>query len=91
MTSFARGLRIGASMIGLAALLAACQTALNEEDRALMQQAQSDSAAAQAAADRAAEAADRAAAAAAEAADAASAAEMSAERQDRMMQESLRK
>lgn len=91
MTKFGRGLRVGASIIGLAALLAACQTSLNEEDRALMQQAQADARAAQAAADRAAEAADRAAAAAAEAADAASAASMQAERQDRMMQQGMRK
>lgn len=91
MTMFPRGLRIGASIIGLTALLAACQTGMSDEDRALLQQSQADARAAQAAADRAAEAADRAAAAASEAADAASAAQMSAERQGRMTQQSLRK
>jgi hypothetical protein len=91
MTTFARGLRVGASVIGLAALLAACQSGLNDEDRALLQQSQADSRAAQAAADRAAEAADRAAAAAAEAADAAATASMSAERESRMTSESMRK
>ena len=91
MSDLARGLRLSASVVALAGLLAACQTGLSEEDRALLQQSQSSAAAAQAAADRAAQAADRAAAAAAEAADAASAAQMSAERQDRMTQQSLRK
>ena len=91
MSKLARDLRVGASVVGLAALLTACQGTLGDEDRALLQQAQNSAAAAQAAADRAAEAADRAAAAAAEAADAASAAQMSAERQDRMVQQGLRK
>ena len=87
----ARGVRIGALAVGLAALLSACQTTLPEEDRAMIQQAQADARAAQAAADRAAQAADRAAAAAAEAADAAAAAQMAMERQGRMTQQSLRK
>jgi hypothetical protein len=91
MTILTRGLRIGMISVGMVALLSACQSSMNEEDRAMMQQAQADARAAQAAADRAADAADRAAAAAAEAADAASAAQMNAERQDRMMQSSLRK
>lgn len=91
MSKFARGLRVGVGVVGLAALLSACQTSLNEEDRALLQQTRDAAASAQAAADRAAQAADRASQAAAEAADAASTAQMSAERQDRMMQESLRK
>ena len=91
MSNFGRGLRIGATAIGLAALLAACQSGMDEDDRASMQQVQSDARAAQAAADRAAEAADRAAQSAAEAADAASAARMASERQDRMMQQNLRK
>jgi len=91
MSSFGRGLRVGASVLGLAALLAACQTSLNEEDRMLLQQARDSASAAQAAADRAAQAADRASQAAAEAADAASTAQMAVERQDRMMQQSLRK
>jgi hypothetical protein len=47
--------------------------------------------AAQAAADRAAEAADRAAASANEAADAASTAQMAMERQERMVQQTMRK
>ena len=91
MTKLARGLRIGAIVLGSAAFLSACQSSMNEEDRAMMQQTQADARAAQAAADRAADAADRAAAAAAEAADAASAARMNAERQDRMTQSTLRK
>lgn len=91
MINASRGLRIGMLSLGLAAMLSACQSTMNEEDRAMMQQAQADARAAQAAADRAADAADRAAAAAAEAADAASAAQMNAERQDRMMQSTLRK
>jgi len=91
MINVSRGLRIGMVSLGLAAMLSACQSSMNEEDRAMMQQAQADARAAQAAADRAADAADRAAAAAAEAADAASAAQMNAERQDRMMQSTLRK
>lgn len=91
MINFSRGLRIGMVALGLAGVLSACQGTMGEEDRAMMQQVQADARAAQAAADRAADAADRAAAAAAEAADAASAAQMSTERQDRMMQSTLRK
>lgn len=91
MTTLARNIRIGALVVGLAALLPACQATMSDEDRAMVQQAQTDARAAQAAADRAAQAADRAAAAAAEAADAAAAAQMATERQGRMMQQSLRK
>jgi hypothetical protein len=90
MSKIARGLRVGAVVIGVAALTSACAQ-MGDEDRSLMEQASADAQAAEAAADRAAEAADRAAAAAAEAADAASAAQMSAERQDRMMQQTMRK
>jgi hypothetical protein len=89
MSNFGRGLRVGALLAGMA-LLSACAQ-LSEEDRTLLQQARADSAAAQAAADRAAQAADRAAAAATQAADAASNAQMAAERQSRMVQQTMRK
>lgn len=91
MTTLARGIRMGALAVGLAAMMSACQATLPDEDRALIQQVQADARAAQAAADRAAQAADRAAAAAAEAADAAAASQMAAERQARMTQQTLRK
>jgi hypothetical protein len=74
----------------VAALTSACAQT-GDGDESLMEQTRADAQAAEAAADRATEAADRAAAAAAEAADAASAAQMSAERQDRMMQQTMRK
>jgi hypothetical protein len=90
MSKIARGLRVGAVVIGVAALMSACAQT-GDEDTSMMEQTRADAQAAEAAADRATEAADRAAAAAAEAADAASAAQMSAERQDRMMQQTMRK
>ena len=64
---------------------------MGDSDRAMIEQARADAQAAQAAADRAAEAADRAAASANEAADAASTAQMSMERQERMVQQTMRK
>ena len=88
MRRLGRGFRLGATVVGLAAL-AACQAA--EGDRAMMEQVRADAQAAQAAADRAAEAADRAAASANEAADAASSASMAMERQERMVQQTVRK
>jgi hypothetical protein len=90
MSKLARGLRVGTTVVGLAILTSACAQ-LGNEDRAMIEQARTDAAAAQAAADRASQAADRAAAAAAEATDAASNAQMAMERQDRMMQQALRK
>jgi hypothetical protein len=90
MTSFARGVRIGTLVLGLAAMTSACAQ-LSEDDQAMLAKTQQDAAAAQAAADRASAAADRAAAAAAEAADAASAAKMAMEQQDRMLQKTMRK
>jgi hypothetical protein len=84
-----QGLRLTAAVVGLAAL-ASCQT-MSEGDRAMIEQARADAQAAQAAADRAAEAADRAAASANEAADAASTAQMTSERQERMVQQTMRK
>ena len=90
MNRLARGLRVGTMVVGMAVMMSACAQ-LGEEDHAMLEQARSDAAAAQAAADRATQAADRAAAAAAEATDAASNAQMAMERQDRMMQQSLRK
>ena len=89
MRKFGQGLRLTAAVVGLAAL-AACQ-ATGDDDRAMMEQARADAQAAQAAADRAAEAADRAAASANEAADAASTAPMAMERQERMVQQTMRK
>lgn len=90
MNRFARGVRIGTLVLGLAALTSACAQ-LGEEDKAMMEQTRQDAASAQAAADRATQAADKAAAAAAEAADAASAAKMAMEQQDRMLQKTMRK
>lgn len=90
MNKLVRGFRVGTMAVGMAVLMSACAQ-LGEDDRAMIEQARTDAAAAQAAADRAAQAADRAAAAAAEATDAASNAQMAMERQDRMMQQSLRK
>jgi hypothetical protein len=90
MSKFGRGLRVGALLVGLAALTSACAQ-LSEDDRALLEQARADAAAAQAAANQAAAAADRAAAAASQAADAASNAQMAAERQERMVQQTMRK
>ncbi|HLT02679.1 MAG TPA: alanine-zipper protein [Geminicoccaceae bacterium] len=89
MRKFGRGLRLMAVAAGLAGL-AACQT-MSDSDRAMIEQARADAQAAQAAADRAAEAADRAAASANEAADAASTAQMAMERQERMVQQTMRK
>ena len=90
MNKLTRGLRVGVMVAGMAVLMSACSQ-LGDEDRAMLEQARADAAAAQAAADRANQAADRAAAAAAEATDAASNAHVAMERQDRMMQQSLRK
>jgi hypothetical protein len=90
MSNLARGLRVGTLVVGMAVMMSACAQ-LSESDQAMLEQARTDSQNAQAAADRASQAADRAAAAAAEAADAASNAQMAMERQDRMMQQSLRK
>jgi hypothetical protein len=89
MRKFGQGVRLTAAVVSLAAL-AACQT-MGDSDRAMIEQARADAQAAQAAADRAAEAADRAAASANEAADAASTAQMSMERQERMVQQTMRK
>jgi hypothetical protein len=89
MSRFGRGLRLTTMAVGLAALAACAQT--SDSDRAMMEQARADAQAAQAAADRAAEAADRAAASANEAADAASSATLAAERQQRMVQQTVRK
>jgi hypothetical protein len=85
MSKLARGLRMGVLAVGVAAVLASCQSAQDTE------QTRADAAAAQAAADRAAQAADRAAAAAQQAADSASSAQMAAERSDRAMAQGLRK
>jgi hypothetical protein len=90
MGRFTRSVRIATVVVGFAAVTSACAQ-LSEEDQALLQQAKTDAAAAQAAADRAADAADRAAAAASEAEDAASSARLAMERQERMTQQSLRK
>ena len=89
MNRFGRSLRLIMALAGLTAL-AACAS-MSQGDRAALDQAKSDAQAAQAAADRAAEAADRAAASANEAADAASTAQMAMERQQRMVQQSMRK
>jgi len=89
MRRFGRGLRLTMAVAGLAALAACAQ--VGDSDRAMMEQARADAQAAQAAADRAAEAADRAAASANEAADAASSATMAMERQERMVQQTVRK
>jgi hypothetical protein len=89
MNGFGKGLRLAAVVLGIGAI-AACQS-MTESDRAMIEQARADAQAAQAAADRAAEAADRAQAAANEAADAASSATMAAERQARMVQQTVRK
>ena len=90
MSMFVRGLRVGTMVVGMAVMMSACAN-LGDSDKAMLEQAKTDAANAQASADRASQAADRAAAAAAEAADAASNAKMAMERQDRMMQQSLRK
>jgi hypothetical protein len=89
MNGFGWGLRLMPALAGLIALTA-CST-MSESDRAAIEQARSDAQAAQAAADRAAAAADRAAASANEAADAASTAQMATERQQRMVQQTMRK
>jgi hypothetical protein len=89
MSRFGRGLRLTTVVVGLAALAGCAQ--MGDSDRAMMEQARADAQAAQAAADRAAEAADRAAASANEAADAASSATMAMERQERMVQQTVRK
>lgn len=91
MGKVARGIWLSVAGVALAALLAGCQTSLNKEDQALLTSAKESASAAEAAANRAAQAADRAAAAAAEAADAASSAQLAAERQDRMLQKTMRK
>jgi hypothetical protein len=84
-----RSLRLTTAVVGLVALAGCAQ--MGESDRAMIEQARADAQAAQAAADRAAEAADRAAASANEAADAASSATMAMERQERMVQQTVRK
>jgi hypothetical protein len=89
MGRFERGFRLTTVVVALAALAACAQ--MTESDRAMIEQARADAQAAEAAADRAAEAADRATAAANEAADAASSATMSMERQERMVQQTMRK
>jgi hypothetical protein len=90
MSRFARGVRVGAVVLGLAMLTSACAQ-LGDEDKAMLEQARADSAAAKQAAADAADAARRAEQAATDAADAASAARMAAERQDRMLQKTMRK
>jgi hypothetical protein len=89
MSRFGRGVRLTTAVIGLAGLAACAQ--MGDSDRAMIEQARADAQAAEAAADRAAEAADRATAAANEAADAASTAQLATERQERMVQQSMRK
>ena len=89
MGRFGRSLRLTTAVVGLAAVAACAQ--MGDSDRAMMEQVRTDAQAAQAAADRATEAADRAAAAANEAADAASTAQMAMERQERMVQQTMRK
>jgi len=91
MGKVARAIRLSVAGAGLAALLAGCQTQLNDQDRALLMSAQESARKAEAAAGQAQQAADRATAAAAEAADAASSAQLAAERQDRMLQKTMRK
>ena len=91
MGKVARGIQLSIAGAGLAALLAGCQNQLNEADRALLVSAQESARTAEAAAGRAQQAADRATAAAVEAADAASSAQLAAERQDRMLQKTMRK
>jgi flagellar hook-basal body complex protein FliE len=90
MSSLARGLRVGTLVVGMAVMMSACAQ-LGDSDKAMLEQARTDATNAQAAADRATQAADRAEKAATDAADAASSAKMAMERQDRMMQQSLRK
>ena len=89
MSGFGQGLRLTTVVVGLAAVAACAQ--MGDTDRAMIEQARADAQAAEAAADRAAEAADRATAAANEAADAASTAQMAMERQERMVQQTMRK
>ena len=89
MRRFGQGLRLTTAVVGLAAVAACAQ--MGDTDRAMIEQARADAQAAEAAADRAAEAADRATAAANEAADAASTAQMAMERQERMVQQTMRK
>jgi hypothetical protein len=90
MNKLARHLRVGAIVIGLPALMAAC-SGMSADDRALLEQARADASAASAAADRASQAAEQAAAAATEAADAAAAASAAAEKSNRISQQGLRK
>jgi hypothetical protein len=82
MSRFGRGLRLTTIVIGLAGLAACAQ--MGDTDRAMIEQARADAQAAEAAADRATAAAN-------EAADAASTAQMAMERQERMVQQSMRK
>lgn len=91
MGKVARVIRFSVAGAGLAALLVGCQNQLNEADRALLASAKESARTAEAAASEARRAADRATAAAAEAADAASSAQLSAERQDRMLETTMRK
>jgi Alanine-zipper, major outer membrane lipoprotein len=90
MSNLARSFRIGTMIVGMAVMMSACAQ-LGESDKAALDQARTDATNAQAAADRATQAAERAEKAATDAADAASNAQMAMERQDRMMQQSLRK
>ncbi len=88
MFVFSRFFRVGACVVGLAALTAACSSS----DANKPQASEIDSVAqASAAADRAAEAADRAAAAAQRAESAAAQAAEAAEKSNRIAQQGLRK
>lgn len=87
MTGFARHLRVGVCVAGLAVLTSACSS-----NDAKEQATAADSISqASAAADRAADAADRAAAAAQRAESAAAAAAEAAEKSNRIAQQGLRK
>lgn len=87
MIGFVHHLRVGAVVVGLAALTSACSSA----DANKPQATDDGLAQASSAADRAAEAADRAAAAAQRAEAAAAAAAEAAEKSNRIAQEGLRK
>lgn len=89
MTGFARHIRIGACVFGLAAMTSACSSS-DANDPQVDPVAEGVSQAA-AAADRAVDAADRAAAAAQRAESAAAAAAEAAEKSNRIAQQGLRK
>jgi hypothetical protein len=91
MRNLVTALRVGALTFGMAVLISACAAQLSDSDRALLDQAKTESQNATAAADRADQAAKRAEAAANQATDAASNAQMAMEKQSRMTQQSLRK